>query len=340
MFKPITAAIVAICLWAPPIHAAETDHAALREDSLQVLEAQFGAFRTAAGQLSEASQAHCAGEKDDASYEEAFRATWLAWAPLDAYQFGPVEQNAAVLTVAFWPDKKDFVGRGLKSLLAHPEDSLSMPETIAAQSAAVQGLPAIERLVFTEMAACPAIVGISANIEYTAIALYDGWFAEYGFADLARSAGPENPFFATDAEFTKLLYTAIDFELTRIADTRLGRPLNTYDKPMPRRAEAWRSGLSLQIIDAQLAGIQLLLRDGFGNNLFSPSKSWVDGAIDDTRARIDVIGAPLDQAVADPLQRARVEALQTRILYLQQQFAEDVGPELGVDTGFSAADGD
>ncbi len=340
MFHRPLAYAVATCLLASPAATAETDHAALRDASLTVLEAQFGAFRDAAQNLSAASVAHCRGDLGEDEFVEVFRAAWLAWAPLDAYQFGPVEKNAAVLKIAFWPDKKDYVGRGLTALLSQPADALADPDTIAAHSAAVQGLPAIERLVFTDLDACPAIIGISANLESISETLFEEWFSPGGYADLARSAGPENPAFATEAEFTKLLFTAIDFGLTRIADARLGRPLGAFDKPMPQRSEAWRSGLSLEIIDAQLAGLRILLAQGFGGNLAGPDTTWVAQAIDAARHRIDGIGAPLDQAVVNPMTRVRAEALQTRITELQHRIAAELGSELGVDSGFSAADGD
>ncbi|MEZ5766831.1 MAG: imelysin family protein [Paracoccaceae bacterium] len=337
-------ATAAAVIAGPPAAAQEVtgdiDHALVRDRALGVLEHQFDAFRAAAAGLADASEGYCAGTTDRAAWLESFGATWRAWAPLEAYQFGPIEQEAAVLTVAFWPDKKDFVGRGLEALLALPADSLADPATIAQGSAAAQGLPALERLMFTEMEDCPAIVGISARLEEVGTTLYDGWFAPGGWAELVRTAGPDNPVYRSDAEFTKALYTAVDFALDRIADARLGRPLGTFDAPQPTQAEAWRSGLSLDIIDAQLAGVAEMLEDGFAGAVFNPSRVWVEGVIDDTRARVADIGAPLDQAVADPMTRMRVEGLQTKVTYLLLQFDQEVGPGLGVETGFSPADGD
>lgn len=318
----------------------DIDHAPVRVRSLGVLERQFGAFHTATTALTQAATGYCAGEIDRDTALEAFRSAWRAWAPLEAYQFGPVEQQAASLTVAFWPDKKDFVGRGLEALLALPADSLADPATIAQGSAAAQGLPAIERLMFSDMAECPAIVGISGHLDGVAAALYDGWFGPDGWADLVRDAGPENPVYLSDAEFTKALYTAVDFVLERIADARLGRPLGTFDAPQPTQAEAWRSGLSLDIVDAQLAGVADLLENGFAGGVFNPARVWVLGVIDDTRARVADIGAPLDVAVADPVTRFRVEGLQTKVRYLLLQFDQEIGPGLGVETGFSPSDGD
>lgn len=340
MFYRLTALCTALLLTPVAVQAAGADHAAVRDRSLAVLDSQFAGFRDAAQALAAASVGLCSGDINQQDYTDTFRATWLAWAPLDAYQFGPIEQRGAVLTVGFWPDKKDYVGKGLTALLALPADTLNDAQTIAASSAAAQGLPAIERLLFSDLATCPTVIGISANLSSIADQLYSDWFAPGGWADFARSAGPDNPVYRSDAEFTKALYTAIDFELTRIADTRLGRPLGTFDSPMPKRAEAWRAGLSLDIIDAQLAGIGRLLETGFAGGVFNPSRVWVLKVIDSTRDRVAAIDLPLDQAVSDPMTRVQVEGLQTKVRYLQLQFDESIGPELDVETGFSPADGD
>ncbi|MGC9371655.1 MAG: imelysin family protein, partial [Paracoccaceae bacterium] len=286
------------------------------------------------------SERYCAGETPRADYEAAFRDAWLAWAPLDSYQFGPIEQSGAALTVNFWPDKKNFVGRGLRELLAQPEAAQRDPATVAAGSAAAQGLPAIEMLLYTDAPECPAAIGISGNLSALAGGLYDGWFGDLGWAEIARTAGPDNPVYLSSEEFTKTVYTALDFGLTRIADARLGRPLGTYERSFPTRAEAWRSGLTNQIIGAQLSGIAEMVRDGFAGAV-PPDEidEWLE-VMDQTQARLDAIGVPLAEAVEDPMTRIRVEGLQTQVQYLKMKLAQDIGPALGVETGFSAADGD
>lgn len=337
------ASLVALHVNLPlPVRAGpEVDHAALGARALTVLEAQFGAFRQASLALVEASEAFCAGGMARTEYLGAFEATWLAWAPLDAYQFGPVEQRGAVLTVGFWPDKKDFVGRGLTALMAAPPAAQADATAVAGYSAAVQGLPAIARLMSDDrFAPCPAVRGISGHVAAVAVALHDDWFAPGGWAALTRDAGPLNPVYLNAREVTKALYTAVDFELSRIADLRLARPLGRFDAPQPDWAEGRRVGLSLAIIDAQLAGIAQLVEDGFGAALSEPGRVGFLDTLAQAREAIARIGAPLDEAVNDPMTRIRVEGLQSRINGLRAMLAEVIGAELGVETGFSPADGD
>lgn len=319
-----------------PAMAQNVNHAALRERALTVLEAEFDGFRSATTELTETARDYCGGSVDKAAFTAAFETAWLAWAPLDTFQFGPVEQNGAALSINFWPDKKNFTGRALRNLAKHPPKAQADPAVIAAGSAAAQGFPAIEMLLVNDAPDCPAVIGISGNLQRLAGEIYDGWFAPDGWADLARAAGPDNPVYLNDAEFTKALFTAIDFGLFKIQEQRLGRPFGKDDRAFPTRAEAWRSGLSAAIIKAQLGGIETMIRDGFA----VPGVDAVTTTLDQVQARLDGLDLPLDQAVADPAGRWQVDGLRNKLAYLIYQTDNVIGPALGVDSGFSPADGD
>lgn len=324
--------------WAPG--RGEVDHDALRRRSLAVLDQQFAAFRDQSAALVNAAEAYCEGNIDETALKAQLANTWIAWAPLDSYQFGPVQDLGAALAVNFWPDKKNFVGRAVSSLLNATPDQQADRDFVAAGSAAAQGLPALELLLYSDLPACPAIIGISGHMSDLATQLYDAWFAPDGWADLARGAGPDNPVYLSAEEFTKTLYTAVDFGLIRIQDARLGRPLGTFDRPYPMRAEGWRSGLTEAIIHAQLNGVAQMIERGFAGDIREPDRAWILEVIDQAHARLDRIGAPIPVAVETPDTRIRVEALQQKIEYLRGELARDIGPNLGVDSGFSAADGD
>lgn len=314
-----------------------TDYEALRRRELAVIDAQFGAFAQAAHAMQDAAQAHC---DSGADFLPAYSAARLAWAPLEAYQFGPMEQNGAALSVNFWPDTKGFVKRALPGLLGSDQD-LRDPAVISQHSAAVQGFPALEALIAAgDDTTCPAIIGISAHVAQLGDELYEGWFGTDGWAELALSAGPDNPVYLNAREFTKEIYTAYDFLLERMKDQSLKRPLGDATGPKPHRAEAWQTDLSLPIIDAQLDAIAQMLRDGYAGDTREPNRAWVLDVVDQTKARLESIDAPLTQAVADPDGIWKIDGLRNKIAYLKLQMDQDIGPNLGVETGFSPADGD
>jgi predicted lipoprotein len=144
--------------------------------------------------------------------------------------------------------------------------------------------------------------------------------------------------YLTPEESTRALYSALVDGLQADIDLRLGRPLGTFDKPQPRRAEAWRSGRSLPNLVASLQGLRALaavfgptVGDGMGK---------VDAAFDAALAAAAGIGEPIDAAVARPDSRFRVESLQNAVGRAKREVAEHVGPAVGVTSGFNAMDGD
>lgn len=318
----------------------EIDHRALAQRSLAVLDRQFAGFRDAAATLSDTATRYCAGDARADALSAAFARTWVAWAPLDSYQFGPIQTSGAALTVNFLPDEKNFVGRALRDLLQQPPEKQADPVWVAQLSAAVQGLPALELLLTTDVPDCPAAVGISGNLARVAGQLYADWFGPGGWAEVMLTAGPENPVYRTPAEVTRTLYTALDFGLERVEAVRIGRPLGTFEQSFPTRAEAWRSGLTNAIIDAQLEGAQVLVVEGFATAVPADDLAELADFFDEARDRLAAVGMPIGEAVKDPVTRFRVETLETRVEALKDEVGHEVGPNLGVQTGFSSADGD
>ncbi|MDE9451281.1 imelysin family protein [Aliiroseovarius sp. Z3] len=338
------ATLMVACLLPTVVFSADTppaiDHVAVSDRVLVVLEHQFDAFKDETATLFDTAIAYCDGTADRSLIEDAFADSWRAWAPLDAYQFGPIETQAAALTVNFFPDKKNFVGRAVSDLLKRPESDQADPSVIAASSAGTQGLPAIEQLLFDDKQTCPALVGVSGNLARIGAELYEGWFAADGWADLVRNAGPENPVYLSHQEFTRQIFTALDFSILRLREHRIGRPLGTYERSFPKRAEAWRSGITNDIMVAQIDGLIEVVEKGFADSIPDITSAEITQIARDIQTRIRSIGAPLSQALDDPLTRIRVEAVQTNLDYLQIRLDNEVGNALGVKAGFSAGDGD
>lgn len=316
------------------------DHKAISLRNLAVLDTQFAAFRDQSARLADASKTYCTKMTERDTVLEAFTATWLAWAPLDAYQFGPIETRAAALKVNFFPDKKNFVGRAVRNLLTRPAEEQADPTVIASSSAAAQGLPAIERLLFEDLKTCPALIGISGNLAQIGSDLYKDWFAEDGWAELVKAAGPDNPVYLSDREFTRQIYTALSFSILRLKDHRISRPLGSYQRSFPKRAEAWRAGLTNDILHAQIQGIADIVARGFADAVPAVAQARIDEAIADTQTRISRIGAPFSEAMTDPTKRVRAEGIQSKLGDLQIRLDQHVGPALAVQAGFSAGDGD
>lgn len=317
------------------------DYEALREAELSILDRQFSAFRDASAALEEAAKAYCAAPDDAAPLIESVKSTWLAWAPLDSYQFGPMEHTGAALTVNFWPDKRGFVNSGVRQILSLPQTEQRSAAGITQVSAAGQGFPALaELLTNDDLPDCPAAEGLAANIAAHGAALHTAWFGPDGWADLVRAAGPENPVYLSDAEFTTAIFTALNFGAERVGDYRIKRPMGEERGGMPHRVDGYRLGLGNAILDAQIAGMGEMIADGFAPALTPEDAQVMAHAIEDARARINRIGMPLANAVTDPKARWRVDSALNGVGVIKMQLALVVGPALEVQSGFSPADGD
>lgn len=296
----------------------------------------FDTFAAAAGALAQSAEADCRA----ASVRPAFQAAFDAWMPVADLRLGPSETGA--LSVAFWPDARGFTGRTLARLIADEDPVAHDPQSYADVSIAARGLFAIEMLLydpaFADYAAgsytCALVTTIAADLNRQAGALSDGWAGS--FADTLRTAGEAgNATYLTGDEAIRALYTQILSSLEFTADQRLGRPMGTFDRPRPARAEAWRSGRSLR---------NAVLAAGAARDLAAALADWELPATDAALARVHeaatVIDDPAFQTVTDPQARLHVEILQQAIRSLRDAIEAGIGVRLGIAPGFNSQDGD
>ena len=139
--------------------------------------------------------------------------------------------------------------------------------------------------------------------------------------------------FLSEAEACAALFTALATGLEFTADGRLGRPLGTFDRPRPNRAEARRSGRS-----ARTALLSLRALRDLAATLAEAPRTLE--ALDCAAASAEALDDPTLAGVAEPSGRFAVEALQTEVAQARRAAAEEIGAALGVASGFNALDGD
>ena len=102
-------------------------------------------------------------------------------------------------------------------------------------------------------------------------------------------------------------------------DQRLGRPLGTFDRPRPTRAEARRSGRSLTHIVLSLDALEALAVTLAGD---VPDTQAAFAA---ARARAVALEDPTLAGVADPAKRFKVEVLQQAVRAIQVAVIDEIG---------------
>ncbi|GGX67079.1 signal peptidase [Tateyamaria omphalii] len=284
-------------------------------------------------ELATAAQANCAPD----TLISSFHAAYDAWISISHIQFGPLEDQALTLSMSFWPDPKNSTGKALARLTSEADPIVEEPETFGDVSAAAQGFTALERMLFEPQPdadyACQLTQAIAAGLAQKADDLNTAWPP---FAELMLTAGEDgNSRFQSELEAQRTIYTSLSTGLEFLHDQRLGRPLGTYDRPRPRRAEAWRSERSLRHIELQLAALERLAATMTDNNLVPISAAFAEA-----QGRADALNDPALAGVADPAQHFKIEVLQQAVRAVQVAVIDGIGTPLGITAGFNALDGD
>ncbi|WP_410216224.1 imelysin family protein [Paracoccus sp. (in: a-proteobacteria)] len=290
------------------------------------------AFARSTAALARAAEDTC----DPGDLAPAYHAAYDDWLGLQPIRVGPIEEDGRGLAIAFWPDPK---GLGLKAqrALLEGDPARLEPQAFAQQSVAARGLTGLERLLFPQEPwpgeTCSLIRATSADLARLAAELRDGWHDDFG--PLLLSAGePGNPRFLTQTEARQVMFTQVITALEYLKDQRLGRPMGSFDRPAPERAEARASGRSLRNVTLSLGAIRDMvatLSDKAPDTLAA-----LDRAIELAQALPD----PVLAGVSTPQGRLRIEILQQAVDAARQTALDELGPALGVTVGFNAMDGD
>ncbi|MEM8788886.1 MAG: imelysin family protein [Pseudomonadota bacterium] len=281
--------------------------------------------------LAETAAADCA----PAAVRPAFHDAYDAWVAISHVQFGPIEETGLSLAMGFWPDPKDSTGKALARLTADQDAIVDDRAAFGEVSAAAQGFTALERLLYDDQPeadyACRLVRAVATGLADKSQALAEAW---PDHAALMRAAG-DNDRYQSELEAQRALFTALSTGLEFLHDQRLGRPLGTFDRPRPRRAEARRSGRSqrhIQITLDALEDLAFALADG--------DLPETRAAFADARTRAAELDDPALEGVAEPARRLRVETLQRAVRDVQVAVIDEIGAPLGVTAGFNALDGD
>lgn len=320
----------------------------------------YNTFAAAAGALAGAADDFCGDPSRQplAPLREAFNGVSDAWQGIQNYRFGPSEVLMRSSRIFFWPDPRDSVGRQLAEFLAKPDPASLEPAGFSRQSVAVQGLPALERLLFGDEAVaalvagndqaarrCATIRAIAANLAEMGTGMVAQWTTGAPpYRQFLLQPGPDNTLYRTSAEATVELFKGLFLAVEMVADRKIAPALGAdVAGAKPRLLEQWRSGRSLRNIILDLQTGQAIYAVGMAPYLETHDKALealLDRAFAQTIATARAIPGQLDQAVADPAGRAAAEALVREATALKTLLAQRLTLALGIPLGFNALDGD
>ena len=320
--------------------------------------------------LHAAAQAFCGAREADAfeALQRAWRDTVRAWQPIRWLQTGPGSEQHRALRIDAWPQARlDLVATRVGQLLAsgQPVDA----QAIANQPVQIQGLPALETLLFEGRSVadfggdaagdrrCALVVGIAGNVAGIARAQHGLWRQGAGGDGRGNSVfvsagGVSVPPHNVVTQVGNLLLQ----QLVELKDAALGAPLGISPggqafEPRPRLAHSWRSRASLERVLLSLESIEAVFSGGEGG--FGLEDLLVARGAQAAAAEFDgLLGAALEKARAlhadgltiqdagDEAGRARLAELHERVRDLEVQAQLVALPALDITLTFNFSDGD
>jgi len=335
----------------------------------EVIVPLYAALDAQAQQQVEQSQAFCLAEETaqqdlQQRLQQQWRATMTAWARVQPVGFGPVEDGNWRWKIQFWPDRKDITRKKVEALI-HGEDVLNA-ERVASASVSVQGLAALEYLLFDERGSdlalyqqnarrCQLLQAIAVRVQQVTFQLLNDWSGEKGvsgYADKFAQPGADNALYPdANAALADLLDTLV-VGTEVVKRNKLGLPIangKDVSRAKPYRLEAWRSQYSLALMRASTATLEQLYRGngGFALTNYLAEHKAVDGAllqaIDDAfiavNAQFLLLEGPLFTQIKQPEYYAQLVELHKRLSVLQRNLSK-LPDSLGISLGFNSNDGD
>lgn len=315
---------------------------------------RYQSLRRSTRALAEAAgeQCHAAPE----ALKAAYHAVMDDWMRIQHIRFGPIQTGTRAARLQYWPDRKGRGQRQLAALLRDADPRRLEPAAFAATSVAVQGLPALELLLFQprrkggdDAYRCQVVAAIGRNLAELAATLADEWTTgPRPFRQSLERPSPEDVRFHSPDEVIAALLTDMHTSLRVIIDQKLGRVLDA-GQVQPKRAESWRSRRSLRNIRLNLESLQALFDGEPGPAFNALLLDAPDGAgvadqvgyvIKALLLQIDALDKPLYETASDAQGAVALARLRGSLETMDAILLENVAVTLDVPLGFNALDGD
>jgi len=314
-----------LSLGVSPVAAAggpsEFDHERLARQALEKhIRPSYRRLLDAAQSLDAALSARCGGGASArAPVEQAFDAMVTAWGRAEHIGFGPVTVDQRLERIMFWPDRRGIAGRQVEKALKERSSDVLDPALLAKKSVGMQGLPALEMVLFGPESEsttdnenvqfrCGFAKAIAVNLKTMVQAIDAEWSSPDGFAASWLSPGPSNAHFLKPVETTIVLAKAFDLGLEKLRDQRIGGPLALNPQRRKIAPAFGRSGRSVRLIAANIGGLRDLYVEG-----------GIERALVDAKSDNPAGTAALAKLVAQELATARQTAVE--VIELKDPFA-------------------
>lgn len=287
----------------------------------------------------------------------------LAFSRIEPFRFGPMQVDNRMERAFFWPDPR---GRGLKQvqkILAVKDETATDPTTLSRKSVALQGLPALEFLLFGTNSAeeletpagfrCRYAHAISQGLATMAALALSDWQAADGIAFSLQNPMETAPIYRNPVDSMQELVKAARSNLQGLNDLKLTAALRDNPaKAKPKRLPFWRSGLALLALNENMKSVKALISAWDLKILLDQNGALADqidfefnqavSAIDRVEVHLTTSrsGETLVGLVKDSDHYRHLAYARLPVNSVITLLSEDLTTSLGLTIGFNALDGD
>ncbi|KQS65371.1 hypothetical protein ASG39_09025 [Rhizobium sp. Leaf371] len=302
---------------------------------------------------------HRPSETSLARAKRAFSDVTAAWSRIEIVRVGPVLDGNRFERVLFFPDRKSTGLKQVQRILVESDETATIASALRGKSVAVQGLGALEYVLFGTDAdelldapdgfRCRYARAIADNLTSVAAELSAAWENPRGVQAAWKAPGPDNPLYRTSGEAATELLGILVHGVESLRDQRL-RPvfagaITPAPSPgHPKLAVYWRSGETMDSVAGNARGLKALF-DASGMRALLPADEQsiaasIDIVFNELIASADAVDQPIDKALMDTGERRKLLLVLRNANDLLQRLNMDFGAAIGLGAGFSFADGD
>jgi predicted lipoprotein len=322
------------------------------------IQPEFQAFAEEAGSLKLNVAALCATPSAETleTARNQFKSTVVAFSRVEFVRIGPLGLFDRLERLLFWPDRKGIALRQVQGALAEEDPTAAKADTLKDKSVAMQGLGALEFLLFgtgsddlatTSAYRCSYAEAIVTLVDGLATTINTEWHDAGPDGPVQHMLSPQPTFddYRTEREVLERLAATMIHGTEAIRDTRITPILSvTTGSPKPRSALFWRSNMTAASLAANFDGIHDFFIAARYPEAIGVTNSWVaNGAVFEfenaARAAAAIVD-PMEQAVTDKVQLDALRYMSIITGSLDHLLGENLAAALGLSVGFSALDGD
>ncbi len=285
--------------------------------------------------------------------QQAFRVTAEAWGRASVLRFGPLAAQNRFEHIFFWPDPGGFIAKQLRKALAEKDPQAATSAGIRRESVAVQGLPALDALLFGNDAElvrpgdyrCRFAAAAAGNVAALAAEVRAGWGADTDFTSAFTAPATGKSLYLTPeevaTEVAKAMSTVLQFAAGAEVAPALGDDLSHANG---KRAPLWHGDATLRLLSGQIGGVRDLYEVAGFPAALPADQRHIDEALEadfrNALGSLADIRNPAETAFTDIDDNQELRYLLAVLNDMNDIVSEHLTAALGLRMGFNALDGD